>query len=254
MLHLLRRHPLPISAFFRHSLVLTYAVPQQVLQPLLPPGLRLDLYGDHGFLAIALVQTEGLRPAFLPRVLGQDFFLSGYRIFARFDMPSGRTLRGLRILRSDTDKRLMVTSGNLLTHYNYRKCDASLREEAGRLEVRIRTQDAEADLDVVADLTSRPAPLPPGSPFPTLVEARKFAGPLPFTFDHEKETNSIVMIEAVRGDWDPQPVQVEVRQNTFLTRPPFAGSAAVLANAFYVNALPYGWKRGVREPLARKAP
>ena len=35
MLHLLKRHPIPISAFFRHSLVLTYALSREVLEPLL---------------------------------------------------------------------------------------------------------------------------------------------------------------------------------------------------------------------------
>ena len=62
MLHLLRRHPLPVRAFFRHCLVLTYAFPERVLVPLLPPGLTLDSYQGLGFLAIAMVQTEGLRP------------------------------------------------------------------------------------------------------------------------------------------------------------------------------------------------
>lgn len=252
MLHRLKRHPFPVEAFFRHSLVLTYALPAERLQPLLPPGLQLDCHGEHGFLAIALVQTQGLRPAFLPRALGQDFFLSGYRIFARFPTPAGRTLRGLRILRSDADRRLMVGFGNLLTHYNYRKCIASLREDAGSLEIQIRTPGAEADLDVTADLESRPAPLPPGSPFRDLTDARKFAGPLPFTFDYEAETHAIVVIEGVRQHWDPQPVRVEVRRNTFLERPPF--DAAVLANAFHVQDVPYRWRKGVVEPLPRATP
>lgn len=253
MLHWLKRHPLPVEAFFRHSLVLTYALPAETLRPLLPPGLRLDTYGEYAFLAIALVQTEGLRPAFLPRALGQDFFLSGYRIFARFDTPGGRTLRGLRILRSDTDRRLMVFFGNLLTHYKYRKCQASLREESGRLEVRVVTPDAEADLDLSADLGSRPAPLPPGSPFRDATDARKFAGPLPFTFDYEEQTHSIVIIEGVREHWDPHPIRVDVRQNTFLKRPPFSSASAVLANAFHVERVPYRWLPGVREPLPRGA-
>jgi hypothetical protein len=33
---------LPVTAFFRRSLVLTYAFPGDLLQPLLPPGLLLD--------------------------------------------------------------------------------------------------------------------------------------------------------------------------------------------------------------------
>lgn len=248
MLHRLRRHPFEVVAHFDRSLVLTYALPPERLEPLLPPGLKLDTHAGHGFLAIALVQTRGLRPAWAPRALGQDFFLSGYRLFARLQTASGRRLRGLRILRSDTDRRLMATAGNLLTHYNYRRCKVRLDADARSLRIRTTTPAAEADLDVVADLAPVDAP-PAGSPFADLREARKYAGPLPFTFDYERETHSIVVIAAQRTAWHPRPVAVEVRRNTFLEQPAFAGCTPVLANAFYVEDVPYCWLRGVREPL-----
>ena len=74
MLHLLKRHPIPISAFFRHSLVLTYALPPETLEPLLPKGLVLDLFRGHAFLAIALV--DGASPAQFPsRGHGAGFLL-----------------------------------------------------------------------------------------------------------------------------------------------------------------------------------
>jgi len=253
MFYRLRRHPFPVVAYFRHSLVLTYAFPTEVLSPLLPPGLALDTHEGFGFLAIALVQTRGLRPTWAPRWLGQDFFLSGYRVFARFPTASGRTLRGLRILRSDADRRLMVVSGNLFTHYRYRKCQAEVREAGRCLEVRVRTPHAEADLDLTADLGAAPSSPPEGSPFRDLTIARKFAGPLPFTFDYEPETHSIVVIEGQRDHWDPQPVTVEVRQSTFFRRPPFDGFAPVLANAFHVHDVPYRWRPGVVERLPRPA-
>ena len=115
MLYLLKRHPVAVRAFFRHSLVLTYALRPEALEPLLPEGLALDTWQGRGFLAIALVQTEGLRPGFLPASMGRDFFLSGYRIFTRLkNGPAGGAgaKRGLRILRSDTDssRRLRETS------------------------------------------------------------------------------------------------------------------------------------------------
>jgi hypothetical protein len=72
MLHLLRRHPVAVSAFFRHSLVLTYACEPAVLTTLLPPGLELDTWRGWGFLAIALVETKGLRPEFLPEAAGAE--------------------------------------------------------------------------------------------------------------------------------------------------------------------------------------
>jgi hypothetical protein len=95
LLNLLKRHGLPIKAHLAASLVLAYAIPEGVLRPLLAPGLQLDTYGGFGFLATAMVETRDLHPA---------FFLAGYRIFTRYRTPAGRTLRGLRILRSDTDR------------------------------------------------------------------------------------------------------------------------------------------------------
>jgi hypothetical protein len=252
MLHRLKRHPIPIRAFFRHCLVLTYAFPEQTLRPLLPPGLTLDTLRGLGFLAVAMVQTEGLRPVGAPAALGQDFFLSGYRIFSRFRNQAGRSLRGLRILRSDTDKQRMVVAGNLLTHYNYVKCHAATSEGGGLLEIRIET-GGEADLHVIADLAGKPAALPAGSPFADLKEARRFAGPLPYTFDYEEETGSMVLIQGVRKSWDPQPVHVEVRECSFLRRPPFASETPVLANAFHLQDVPYRWERGMVEPLPREA-
>jgi|GEM_PF-71213 len=244
----LRRHPLPVRARFDHCLVLCYALPAEALAPLLPPGLTLDTYDGYGFIAVAMVQTRGLRPAFLPRPLGQDFFLAGYRVFVKFRAPDGRTLRGLRILRSDADRVLMVAGGNLLTHYNYRRCGATVAASPQDLAVAVRTPDGEADVDVVAHLDGA-AELPADSPFRTLHDARRFAGPLPYTFDYERETHSIVAIRGRRESWSPRPVPVEVKTMSFFDGAPFRGAQPILASAFYVHDIPYRWERGVRHPL-----
>jgi Uncharacterized conserved protein (COG2071) len=249
LLHLLQRHALPIKAHLRASLVLAYAVPAEALKPLLAPGLLLDTYQDFGFLAVALVETRDLRPAFLAPRLGLNFFLAGYRIFTRYQTRAGRTLRGLRILRSDTDRRLMQVLGNLLTHYKYdlSRCETSRTDHT--YLVRVSTRRGDADLQVEADISANAAFLPPGSPFPDFREARKFAGPLPFTFDYEQQTNSIIRVEGVRQQWNPRPVSVTVHRNTFLEQDRFRSTGAVLANAFYLENVPYYWKPGIREPL-----
>jgi uncharacterized protein YqjF (DUF2071 family) len=247
--HLLQRHPVAMQATFEHVLVLTYALPASTLQPLLPPGLSLDTFQEYGFLAIAMVQTRGMRPRLAPQLLGRDFFLTGYRVFTRYRTRSGRVLRGLRILRSDTDSATMVRWGNRLTHYSYRLAAVTCCAADNSLEIDIRTPDAEADLHVRAHLGAASAALPEGSPFPDLRTARRFAGPLPFTFDYEPETHSIIRIQGVRDKWNPQPVRVEVFRNTFLSRDPFFSAHPVLASAFHLANVPYRWKRGIREPL-----
>jgi hypothetical protein len=236
---------------FGHSLVLTYALPPHVLSPLLPPGLSLDTYHapggtEHAFVAIGIVSALKLRPAPMPPAWGADYVLTGYRIFTRFPTPGGRTMRGLQILRSDTDRRLMVFGGNLLTRYHYRLARMRLEVSGARLSATVDSRDGLADLAVTADLASGPAPLPAGSPFPTVTDARRFAGPLPYTFDYEPSSGSIIVVKAYRTEWRPEPVAVTVSRLTFLSQGPFAGTRPVLANAFHVADLDYGWHRGVR--------
>ncbi len=243
----LRRHPMPIKAHFHDCLTLTYALPAGILRPLLPPGLELDTAGGYGFVAVALVQTESLRPAGVPPALGQDFFLAGYRVFTTFRAPNGRRLRGLRILRSDANRTLMVSGGNLLTHYNCHHCTSSIDAAGGHLRVEVNTRDHGGDLRLTAGLSG--GALPAGSPFASVREARRFAGPLPFTFDFEPETHAIIAIQATRANWRPEPVSVDVERLSFFDQPAFHGCTPRLAAAFRVTDIDYRWERGIHYPL-----
>jgi hypothetical protein len=248
MMHHLRRHPIPMRARFGHSLVVTVAFPRRILDVLLPAGLSLDAYGDWGLAAVAVVEARAMRPAPLPAWFGRDYLLAGYRIFCRFRTPAGRNLRGLYIVRSETNARSMAIFGNMLTHYRYHRSDISLRATHDRLAVEIGTHDGLADLELVADLAD-PSPLPSSSPFSDERHARRYAGPLPFTFDHEPETGSIVVIEGVRSGWHPRPVAVDLRRADFFRQPCFDGAEPVLATAFHVVDVPYLWRRGRRYQL-----
>lgn len=250
---LLRRHPFPIQAHFRYSLVLTFAYPESLLRPLLPKGLELDAYQGCGFLAIALVRTEGLRPLGWPAWTGRDFFLSGYRIFSRFRTPDGRELRGLRILRSDADSWGMVRAGNLMTRYGYRKCDVRESRADGVLALEVDTPGGEADLRVRAWTDAAAEAPPSGSPFPDLATAARFAGPLPHTFGYEESTRRIVVVKGVRRQWRPVPIRVGLEKCAWLERPPFASAPRVLANAFWLEDVPYRWERGVAMPIGESA-
>ena len=108
MLSFLKNHPFAVEAFFETSLVLTYAVPKEEAQKLIPPCLTLDTHQDRwAFVAMAMVQTKGLRPKGLPAFMGNDFFLIGYRVFVRYQNEAGKRLRGLYILKSQTNKKKM---------------------------------------------------------------------------------------------------------------------------------------------------
>ena len=233
------KHPFAVEAFFRHSLVLTYAVPASQLTGLIPPTLKLDLFKENwGFVAAALVDTSGLRPKGFPAFFGKDFKLTGYRIFVRYQTKAGKNYRGLYILGSETDKKSMSFFGNLFTNYNYKNTDITWKVD--REVQKITSENSGIDVTVLTKHES--VVLPPGSPFTDWKEARRFAGPLPFTFSYDPHKKTMLIVEGVRQNWEPQPVQVTHAHFSFLDKLNLNGM--VLANAFHVQNVPYYWKKG----------
>lgn len=240
---LLKNHPFAVEAFFERSLVLTFAVPKAHLRRFIPNRLELDTFQEEwAFVAVAMVQTTGLRPKGFPQWMGNDFFLIGYRIFVRFTTRAGKRLRGLYIIKSETDKRRMALLGNVFTHYNYTTTDIQQRTE-GTTET-IRSE--KSNFHVIIEHQDGDRALPAGSPFPDWKAARRFAGPLPHTFTYDAADKSVLIIEGVRQHWDPTPVQVHDYSFGYLDG--LQLPCMVLANAFEIKNIPYHWKKGRLEP------
>lgn len=240
MVSFLKNHPFAVEAFFKTSLVLTYAVPKEAVVPLLPECLTPDTFQDTwAFVAVALVKTKDLRPKGFPSYLGNDFILTGYRIFVRYTTSEGKRLRGLYILRSETNKSRMSFFGNIFTHYNYKTTDIDFTTSGTILNVKsIQSKlNVTVDVDETSDI-----PLPASSPFREWKEARRFAGPLPFTFTYDAATRSVLIIEGVREDWTPRPVRVLQHESGFIDQ--LNLKPIVLANAFVIKDIPYYWKKG----------
>jgi uncharacterized protein YqjF (DUF2071 family) len=248
MMSFLKNHPFAVEAFFESSLVLTFAASKEQIQPLIPEFLQLDTFDDRwAFIAVAMVQTKALRPKGFPEFLGNDFFLIGYRVFVRFTTTQGKKLRGLYILQSQTDKRKMEFFGNIFTHYNYTTTDIQL----SRQNEIIHIYSNKSGFDIkVENVSEEEISLPGGSPFTDWKEARKFAGPLPFTFTYNQTKSEVLIIEGVRKDWRPRPVKVVGHSFSFIDN--LKLNDVRLANAFIIQNIPYYWKKGKIEQCHKK--
>jgi hypothetical protein len=241
MFSFLKNHPFAVEAFFESSLVLTFAVPKVQVQNLIPECLQLDIFQDEwAFVAVAMVQTKALRPRGFPRVMGNDFFLIGYRVFVRYTNSRGKNLRGLYILKSETDKKKMEFMGNIFTHYKYTTTDINKIEQTNTLEIASIKSKFRITVGKTDEVT-----LPEHSPFKDWKEARKFAGPLPFTFTYNQQTKEVLIIEGVRENWIPKPVKVIDYDFEFLRALNLRNP--ILANAFIIENIPYYWKKGKTE-------
>jgi hypothetical protein len=237
-----RNHPFSVDALLEYSIVLTFAVPKEDIASLIPDPFTLDTYQDtFAFVAVAMVKTRKLRPAILPAFLGTDFFLIGYRVFVRYRNRAGANLRGLYILRSETDSTIMKLLGGLFTRYSYIKTNIRVSEDQGGLSINAM----DSGFNVVTGREAEGAALPTGSPFLTWKEARRFAGPLPFTFTTDQKSKTVLIVEGQRENWVPKPLTIHSYDIPFLNQPVF--NQKVLANAFIIRDIHYHWKKGKTE-------
>ena len=242
MLNFLKNHPFAVEAHFESSTVLTFAVAKDQLQKFIPDCLELDTFNEKfAFIAIAMVQTKDLRPKGFPKFMGNNFFLIGYRIFVKYTNLAGKRLRGLYIIKSETDKLKMKLLGNVFTHYNYTTTDISQQKQNLKNEIK----SVKSKFNVIIDTSTNDVLLPINSPFSEWKEARRFAGPLPFTFTYNPQNQKVLIIEGVRQNWIPKPVNIVAFDFEFLET--LGIKNAVLANAFVIENIPYQWKKGKTE-------
>jgi len=235
----LKNHPFTVETFFESSLVLTFAVPKDELLNLIPECLQLYTFNDEwAFIAVALVKTKGLRPKGFPKFMGNDFVLIGFRIFVRYINNQRKNLRGLYILKSETDKKKMSFFGNIFTHYKYTTTDIHFYSDKNKIIV----SSLNSDIKIEANLNNTEARLPAQSPFKDWKEARRYAGPLPFTFTYNNKTKEVLIIEGVRENWVPAPAEITAYNIGFINGKAF--KKIVLANAFVITSIPYYWKKG----------
>lgn len=248
MLSYLKNHPFAVEAFFESSHVFTFAIAKEQIEHLIPACLELDTFhNEWAFIAVAMVQTKALRPKGFPKLFGNDFFLIGYRVFVRYTNEAGKNLRGLYILKSETDKKKMEFFGNIFTHYNYTTTDITQKKQNGITEIYSLKSGFKVS---IANAENEPVALPAGSPFADWKEARRFAGPLPFTFTVNPANNEILIIEGVRENWKPAPVKVIDCNFSFIQNLKLHN--AILANAFVIRNIPYYWKKGKLEQWSQK--
>lgn len=238
-MNFLKNHPFAVETFFKSSIVLTFAVPKDQVKNLIPECLDLDTYQEKwAFIAVAIVQTKNLRPKGFPKFLGNDFILIGFRIFVRYTNNEGKRLRGLYIIKSETNKKKMRVLGNIFTHYNYTSTDITI-ETKNDYKI-INSQKSK--FEIVIEKPTNDLQLPKGSPFIDFKDARKFAGPLPFTFTYNEKNKEVLIIEGVRQNWKPIPINIKSYSIDFINSLNIEN--LVLANAFEINNIPYYWKKG----------
>ena len=88
----------------------------------------------------------------------------------------------------------MEVLGNIFTHYNYTTTDINVKKTGLSEEI----SSFKSGFSLVTEYGYTAITLPSGSPFADWKEARRYAGPLPFTFTYDERKKEVLIIEGVR--------------------------------------------------------
>jgi hypothetical protein len=135
----------------------------------------------------------------------------------------------------------MSILGNIFTHYNYVKTDIQLIQKSDSLLINATG----GGLNIQVSNPDEASALPDESPFENWTEARRFAGPLPFTFSYSPRSQKVLIVEGSRQNWTPLPAGVLHCHSSYIESLGFKNK--ILANAFVVNNVSYFWKKGRNE-------
>ncbi|CAN5558971.1 DUF2071 domain-containing protein [soil metagenome] len=100
-----------IKGLIRRRLLLNFRADPDVVQALLPEGLRPKLHHGSAIIGICLIRLEEMRPKGLPSFLGLSSENAAHRMAVEWEDASGQTQEGVYVPRRDTDSSLNALAG-----------------------------------------------------------------------------------------------------------------------------------------------
>lgn len=234
-------NPIPMRGRLEQCWLIVYRAPLASVQARLPKGLEAVEHGGFGFYHWVVGEVSGLRPAFLPRVLGLRYRHAALRVLCRTRLADGRMQAGLHFLRSDCQAPPgvpLARLGNWLTDFHFHDARIRIDTKGTRIELEIAGScPASWTLDPVTPLRDRDQ-----SPFRSVDEAVRCLKypPCALSVDRSGAVHAVT-ITRDESHWLSRPVGVVGERC-----PAMAASGARLELACEVAPIDYLWNPGSR--------
>lgn len=242
----LPRHPFAMRGRIEQCWIFVHRTLAENVRGLLPDTLSPITHGGFAFWNIVVCRLSGMRPPPFPASVGLGYWHVAYRLHVRASSRSLADLAGLYFIRSDCDRRLVATAGNLLTDFHFRRTEISVHARGPAVEGRVAAADGTATFRI--DRAATPQ-LADGSPFNSLEEAAEALEYPPRALS--PDSGDALWVVHVRRDpaaWRWRNVVVTEERWPF-----FVGRETAPELCYEVEPIEYHWERGHRlhlEPCA----
>ncbi|MEM1329018.1 MAG: DUF2071 domain-containing protein [Planctomycetota bacterium] len=240
--------PFPVSmqGVLDPCLLVSLKTPAEAVEHLIPPPLRLMTHDAGGerwaFWNVVVCRVERMRPLGVPRVFGVSYAHIAYRLMVETDTARG-PMSGLYFIRSDADSSPIVTFGDPVSDFRFRRCRASGASDRSRVRSDVTSADARADLTIEASEGDE-GTWDDGGLFASPQAMRRALKYRPVSMAPDATGRVLRLAEVFReeSEWDEQPVRLEQWNATLFRSLGVPEPEPVLATR--VARIDYRWRLG----------
>jgi hypothetical protein len=227
------------EAMFRDNIYLVFSIEPPLLRPLVPEPFQLDVCNERALISVTINSVKNIRLAWLPAMMGVNYYDVIYRAHVYYIDHEGRKRRGVYFLRTDSNSPFLNLMGRRLKEFkphNFIDSFVTLVREREKVVCTVKSKDGLGDLVCVvdgSDSTEFTSNLFRGEP-----EARERIIDLHSAFALSETDNTIMILEIVRTGEEIRPIRFVDGYFGFLSR---WGDSAKFDNAMYIENSHWKW-------------
>ncbi len=159
-----------IAGIIRRRLLLNFRANPDMVQALLPEGLRPKLHQGSAIIGICLIRLEQMRPKGLPAFVGLSSENAAHRMAVEWEDENGQIQEGVYVPRRDTDSSLTALAGGRIFPGEQNLSRFQVDDDGKAISFSMMALDGTA-IKVEALASEK---LPPVSGFASLAESSAF--------------------------------------------------------------------------------
>lgn len=233
------RLQLPVVAgTIERRMLVNFRCRPDILERILPKPFRPKLINGWGMAGICLIRLGGLRPAFLPAVVGLNSENAAHRIAVEWD-ENGTIREGVFIPRRDSSSLFNRLAGGKIFPGFHNAAEFRVWETMDRFKLEMRSNDGVTFVRVNARMADK---LPTDSIFHSLKEASDFFGTGALGWSARETENTFDGLELDCDQWRMEPLAVEhVESSFFADAKLFPAGSAIFDSAFLMRDITHRW-------------
>lgn len=201
-----------IRGLIRRRLLVNYRVDADVMASYLPSPFRPKLHAGYAIAGICLIRLEGIRPRWLPPILGISSENAAHRIAVVWDDASGQTREGVFIPRRDTNSRLNHFAGGRIFPGEHHLADFTVTDAASQIDMSIRSHDGTMAVELSAQEANA---LPVSSCFESLAASSSYFEGGCIGYSVTRDSCRLDGIRLETDGWQVRPLAVKEIHSTF---------------------------------------